>query len=131
MMGVFGDVSKLMKQAKEIDKTWDPGAQARDSVDRMKAMNASMAASTQALTEGVPATASVVSVGVTTGSMNVDPIMPVQLLVQQEGMPPRPVTLSLVVPFSQLYRLVPGATLPVRVSTTDPNSVAIDWAAPV
>ena len=130
-MGFFKDVAKITKQAKEIDKTFDPGAQARASVEQMKAMNASMAAATAALTTGIPAKAQIVSMGVTTGSMNLDPIMPVDLLVMQEGRLPRPVSLSVVVPMSQMSRMIPGGTLAVRINETDPNSVAIDWAAPV
>lgn len=129
-MGIFGDVSKIMKQAKEIDKTFDPGAQTRDATARMREMNASMEAATKALTEGGPGTAQIMNVGMTTGSMNVDPIMPLDLLVIQEGLPPRPVKISLAIPFSQLHRVVPGAVLPVRIGADDPNAIVIDWAAP-
>lgn len=130
-MGFFGDIAKLSKQAKEIDKTFDPGAQARAATEKMKAMNESMAAATTALTSGIPAKAQIVSMGITAGSMNADPIMPVDLLVMQEGRPPRPVSLSVVVPMSQMYRMIPGTMLAVRISETDADSVAIDWAAPV
>ena len=130
-MGFFGDIHKLTKQAKEIDKNWDAGAQARAGLERMKAMNAQMEQTTQAMADGIPATAQVVSVGVTTGMMNMDPILPVELLVEQDGAPPRPVSATLVVPMAHLYRVQPGASLPVRISPSDPNSVAVDWTAPV
>lgn len=133
-MGFFKDVHKLSQQAKEIDKTWDPGQQARDATERMKQMNQQMAAANAAATapptDAVEATASVVSVGTTAGMMNMDPIMPVELLVEQEGMPPRPVAVSIVVPMAQLARLVPGVSLPVKVSRSEPNSIAVDWSAP-
>lgn len=129
-MGLLGDLSKLRKQSKELDKNWDAGAQARGMLDQMKAMNESMERSTTALAEGVPASAQVLLVGQTVGTMNMDPILPVELLVTQEGAVPHPVSLQLTVPMAQLYRVQPGATLPVRVSPSDPSIVAVDWMAP-
>ena len=120
-MGFFRDVAKLTKQAKEIDKTFDPGAQMRAGTERMKAMNESMAAAATALTTGIPAKAQIVSVGMTAGSMNADPIMPVNLLVMQDGHPPRPVSVSATVPMSQTYRMIPGTMVAVRISETDPD----------
>jgi len=130
-MGFFGDISKLNKQAKEIDKDFHPGDQARAATEKMKAMNESFAAANTALTTGRPAKAQIVSMGMTAGSMNADPIMPIDFLVLEEGKPPRPVTAQVVVPYAQLYRVIPGGTLAVRVSETDPNSIAVDWATPV
>lgn len=133
-MGFFKDLNKLNKQAKEMDKTFDPGAQAREATERMKALNAQMAGATAALaappTDAVEATAQVVSVGPTTGMMNMDPILPVQLLVQQPGLPPRPASVTIVVPMAQLQRVQPGAMLPVRISRSDPSAFAVDWSAP-
>ena len=45
------------------------------------------------------------------GSMNGDPIVPVELLVLQPGLPPRPVSTSVIVPVVQLARLQAGVTL--------------------
>jgi hypothetical protein len=133
-VGFFKDLNKLNKQAKEMDKTFDPGAQAREATERMKALNAQMAGATAALaappTDAVEATAQVVSVGPTTGMMNMDPILPVQLLVQQPGLPPRPASVTIVVPMAQLQRVQPGAMLPVRISRSDPSAFAVDWSAP-
>jgi hypothetical protein len=130
-MGLFKDIHKLKDQAKEIDKTWDPGAQARDSIAKMKAMNESMEQATQAMTDGVPGTAQVVTVSPTTGMVNFNPTMTVEMLVSQQGGPPRPVTKALVVPMVYASRLFPGATLGVMVSASDPEAVAIMWDAPV
>ena len=47
-MGFIGDMSRLMKQAKEIDKTFDPGQQMKDGMAKMKDANAMMAAQTLA-----------------------------------------------------------------------------------
>jgi hypothetical protein len=132
-MGFFGDLHKLNKQGKELRKTWDPGAAAQDSLARMRAINEQMEQTTQALTDGVPGTASVVTVGPTSGMMNMNPMMRVDLLVTQGtgGGVPRPVSLELVVPITQTARVYPGATLPVRISPTDPNAVVVMWDAPL
>jgi len=131
-MGFFKDVNQLKKQAKEISKDWDPGAQARASLEQMKAMNASMEQATQAMADGVPGTAQVVTVGPTTGTMNFNPMMRVDLLVTVGGGGvPRPVSKDLVVPVVYASRVYPGATLAVMVSPTDPDAVAVMWDAPV
>jgi hypothetical protein len=133
-MGFFKDIHKLEKQAKEIDKTWDPGAQAREGVERMKAMNAQMASANAALAappqDAIEASATVTAVGNPTGMMNMDPILPVEFLVLQPGLPPRPASVSVIVPLQQMSRVVVGATLPVRISRTDPNAMAVEWALP-
>ncbi len=133
-MGFFKDVHKITKQAKEIDKGWDPGAQARAATEQMKALNQQMASNAAAMTavgtDGVEATAQVVSVGATAGMMNMDPILPIELLVVQEGMPPRPASVSVVVPMAHLHRVQPGATLPVRISRSNLSAIAVDWSAP-
>ena len=130
-MGFIGDLNKLNKQAKEINKTWDPGAQMQDALGRMKAFNESMTDATKAMTDGVPGTATVVNVGPSTGMMNMNPIMQVDLLVTQPGGMPRPVSQQLVVPMQHLARLQAGATLAVSISQSDPSSVAIMWDQPV
>jgi hypothetical protein len=130
-MGFFKDVHKLNQQAKEIDKNWDAGAQARDALARMQAMNASMEQATQAMTDGVPGTAQVVTVSPSTGMVNYNPTMRVEMLVSQQGGPPRPVTQDLVVPVVYASRMVPGATLAVMISASKPDAVAIMWDTPV
>jgi hypothetical protein len=129
-MGFIGDLNKLNKQGKEISKTWDPGAQAQDALAKMKALNESMTEATQAMTDGVPGTAQVMAVGPSTGMMNMNPMMQVDLLVTAQGGMPRPVSKQLVVPIQHLARLQMGATLPVMVSQSDPNGVAIMWDQP-
>jgi hypothetical protein len=126
-MGFIGDLNKLNKQAKEIGKNWDAGAQMQDAMARMKAVNESMTQATQAMTDGVPGTAQVVAVGPSTGMMNMNPMMQVDLLVTSEGGMPRPVSKQMVVPMQHLARLQAGATLPVLVSQSDPDGVAIMW----
>ena len=62
-MGFIGDINKLNKQAKEMKKDWDPGAQMQNAMAQMKAVNESMADASQAMTDGVAGTAQVVAVG--------------------------------------------------------------------
>ena len=131
-MGFFKDVNTLHKQAKEIDKDFHPGRGIyRDASARMAEMNAQMQAATKAMTappgDGVDATAQVVSVGLTAGMVNLDPIIPVELLVSQTGCRPVPLSASIVVPQVQLHRLQAGATLPIKVSLFDPTAVAVVW----
>ena len=132
-MGFMGDINRLRKQSKEIDKNFDPGAQAREATEKMRALNESMEQATKAMVDGVPGTAQVVAVGPTTGAVNMNPMMRVDLLVTQGsgGGVPRPVSLELVVPVANISRVFPGATLPVLVSPTDPNAVAIAWDVPL
>ena len=132
-MGMFKDLKKLTEQSKEIQNDWDPGQQARDATEQMKALNQQMAAATAAMNAppsegGIDATATIVSVGQTAGMMNMDPIMPIEFLVQQPGMPPRPMSATAVVPMAHIAKVSSGATVPVKVGGTDPNAIAIDWA---
>lgn len=129
-MGFIGDLNKLNKQSKELNKDWDPGKQMQDAMAQMQAVNQSMAEATQAITDGVPGTAQVVAVGPSTGMMNMNPMMQVDLLVTAQGGMPRPVSKQLVVPMQHLARLQVGATLPVMVSQSDPNGVAVMWDQP-
>ena len=130
-MGFIGDLNKLNKQGKELSKNFDPGAQMKDALSSMKALNESMAEANQAMTDGVPGTAQVVAVGPSTGMMNMNPMMQVDLLVTAPGGMPRPVSRQMVVPMQHLVRLQVGATLPVLVSQSDPNGVAVMWDQPV
>jgi hypothetical protein len=131
-MGFFKDIHTLQKQGKEMDKTFDPGAQARNATERMAAMNQQFAQANAAMAappeDAIEATGQIVSVGTTSGMINMDPIVPVELLVLANGLPPRPVSASIVVPMAQLARLQPGATLNVRISRSDPSAVAVVWS---
>lgn len=104
MMGFIGDMSRLMKQAKEIDKNYDAGAQSQDALARMRAMNASMEQTTEAMADGLPGNAQIVSVMPAIGAVNMNPVMAVDLLVTPEGGSPHPVSLpQLVVPVQHTF----------------------------
>ncbi len=77
---------------------------------------------------GIVGTAQVLAVGPSSGMVNNDPILPVDLLITMPGRPPRPVSESVVVPAQQVPRLVPGAMLPITVSLSHPAVVTINWA---
>jgi hypothetical protein len=130
-VGFFKDIHTLNKQAKEMDKTFDPGAMARESTSRMAAMNQQFAQANAAMAappeDAIEATAQITSVGTTSGMLNMDPMVPVELFILADGLPPRPVSTTLVVPMAQLARLQPGASLNVRVSRSDPSAVAVVW----
>jgi len=131
-MGFFKDVNTLKKMGKEAQKTSDPGAQARDATARMRAMNEAYAATNDLAADpadAVTGTVQVVAVGMTAGMVNMDPMLSVNVLVLGTGLPPVPAQVNLVVPTAQLHRLVAGASLPARISRTDPTVFTVDWAA--
>jgi hypothetical protein len=80
--------------------------------------------------DSVDARARVLSIGPTSGMLDDDPIVPLELMVFEPGGIPRPVSTSVVVPLTQLHRLAPGATMPVKLSASDPDALALDWSAP-
>ena len=45
----------------------------------------------------------------------------------KEGLPPRPMDATILVPPTQMRRLVAGAVLPVKLSASNPNALAVDW----
>jgi hypothetical protein len=129
-MGFIGDMSRLMKQAKEIDKNFDAGAQAQSGLDRMRTLNASMEDQVDATADGTPGTAQISTVMPAFGAVNMNPVMAVTMLVTPEGGMPRPVEVpQMVVTPAQMYKLIPGATLPVKISASNPDNVVIDWAS--
>jgi hypothetical protein len=134
-MGMFGDLNKLRKQAKEIDKDFHAKDQMASGLEKMKMANEMLANQTAAMNaatsgpiaDGIDATAQVVAVGTAAGVMNTDIILPVELLILQAGMPPRPMKTSIMVPQVQMHRVMSGEVLPVKLSRSNPNALAVDW----
>lgn len=94
-MGFLKDINTLKKQAKEIDNTFDPGAQMREGKQRMAAAQEMMAQQTAAMrlaTTGEDATAQVVAARDTGTQINLQPILEIDLLVMRDGQPPYPAT---------------------------------------
>ena len=128
-MGFFKDVHTLNKQAKEIRKTWDPGAQMAQGMERMKQAQEMMAQQTAAAsvaTTGLDASASVVSVRQSGGMVNFQPIMAVEMTVFPPSGAPYPATVSAPMPPHLAAKLAPGASLQVKIDPQNQQSIWID-----
>jgi hypothetical protein len=131
-MGFFKSLNDLQKQSNEINKNWDVGAQMADAQAQMANANALMAqqtAAANAATNGIDATATVTAVRQQGGMVNFQPMVELDLTVMAPGNPPYPLTVTQVVPQTQLALLQPGASLKVKVDQSDPSAVWIDFAA--
>jgi hypothetical protein len=133
-MGFLKDIKTINKQAKDLSKGADPGQAMQNGTARMQAFNGQLARMNAALSappgDAIEARAQVLATGESTGRFNNDPIVPVELMIFRPGGPPRPVSTSVVVPLTQLHRLATGATVPVKLSASNPDALAIDWSAP-
>jgi hypothetical protein len=129
-MGFFKSMSDLNKQAKQIEKTFDPGQQMKDGMAKMAEANAMMAAQTQAANlalTGTPATATIVSAQQTGALINFQPSLQLDLLVLPTGGVPYPVTVTQVVEQPFLGKAIAGSNVSVKVDSADPQVVWIDW----
>jgi hypothetical protein len=130
-MGFFKSMSDLNKQAKQIDKTFDPGQQMKDGMARMAEANAMMAQQTQAANlalAGTPATASIVSAQQTGALVNFQPSVQLELTVFPTAGVPYPATVTQIVEQIWLGKAVPGGNVAVKVDAADPQVIWIDWA---
>jgi hypothetical protein len=130
-MGFFKSMGELNKQAKQIEKNWDPGKQMADGMARMSAVNEQLAAQTQAANlalTGTPATASIVSAQQTGAMINYQPTLQLELLVIPTGGVPYPVSVTQVVEQPFLGKAVAGGNVAVKVDSANPQTVWIDWA---
>jgi hypothetical protein len=131
-MGMFRSVRQLQKQAKEIDKTWDPGQQMADGMERMRQAQQFMAQQTQAAniaSTGADATAMITGVAQTGAVVNFQPTLQIDLTVMPDGLPPYPATVTQVVEQVFLTKAVAGASVPIKVDPENPGSIWINWAA--
>jgi hypothetical protein len=136
-MGCLKDIKTVGTQSKENSKNSensDPAQAMQSGMARMQAVNEQLAHMTAALSappgDAVEASAQVMFIGSTTGMLNNDPIVPIDLVIFLPGGPPRPISTSVVVPLTQLHRLATGATVPVKFSASNPDALAIDWSTP-
>ena len=131
-MGFFKDLHTLTKQGKEMQAASTPGADMRAANEKMRQLNASLAAQTAALTappgDALDGQVQIVSTAMTAGSMNGDPLLRLAVLILSPGRPPVPVDRSVTVPAVQVHRIQPGAVLPAHLSAADPTAFAFDWA---
>jgi hypothetical protein len=127
-MGFLKDINTLKKQAKEIDKTFDPGAQMRAGKERMAAAQQMLAQQTvaaQLATTGERAEAQVVASRDTGTQINMQPMLELDLLVMRAGQPPYPATVRQMVPQSQLGLVAPGSALSVWIDPANPSTVLL------
>lgn len=127
-MGFLKDINTLKKQAKEIDKTFDPGAQMRAGKERMAAaqdMLAQQTAVAQLVTTGETAEAQVVAARDTGTQINLQPVLEIDLLVMRQGRPPYPATVRQLVANAQLGLVAPGAMISVRIDPANPSTVLL------
>ncbi len=130
-MGFFKDVRTLSRQANEINRNRDVGAE-------MAAASAAMSQANQFLADQAAATRLAAAPRVAmqvlgardTGTVvNMQAVLELDLLVQPDGGVPFPTTTRQLVPASGLGRVVPGATLRGKADAADPTTVWIDWTA--
>ena len=126
-MGFFRDLKKTVDKSKELQASM-PSTKDRmaTSLERMKAVNASMAATTAAMDPNTPSTtvdAMVVSVRDAGAQINLQPVLEIGLLVPGPTGATYPVTLTQPVPSSALGRIQAGTSVPVRVRLDDPQAV--------
>ena len=137
-MGFMKDIKKLSDQGKEMRDKYpvqDQLANAQASMANANAMMANMAqasaAATQAMTNGVDATATITAARQTGTQMNFNPVIELDLLVMMPSGIPMPVTRQETVAQLHLARCQVGANLRVKVEPNNPNSLWIDWNTPV
>lgn len=119
-MGFLKDVRTLNKQAKEIQKDWDPAAQMRQANAMMQQQTLQM----QLATSGIPATAVVNALRDTGAMVNHQPLVEADVTVMPPGGAPFAATMS-VMGHAQLAGLQPGATIQVAYDPSNPSVVAL------
>lgn len=130
-MGMFKSMRQLQKQAKEIDKTFDPGKQMTDATAKMAAAQQMMAEQTKAANisaTGIDATAVVSAVRQPGTMINMQMVLEIDLTVMPDGLPPYPLTVSQMFPMVNMGSIQPGANLHVKIDPNDPSSIWIDPA---
>lgn len=130
-MGFFKSMSDLNKQAKEIQKDFDPGQQMKDGMARMKEANEMMAAQTQAANlavSGRDGEASITAASQTGAMVNFQPTLAIELTVFPDGGTPYPAQVTQIVEQPFLAKAAPGQQVKVKIAQDDPSTIWIDWA---
>lgn len=133
-MGLLKDMFTLHRQAAELDRTWDPGAQMRQGVERMRQMNETLATQARAqdlARTGVPATASIIELVDTGTRLNFAPVIRLGLLVECAGRPPYPVRTETVLPVQAGAQAGVGQRVAVVVDPANHENVLVRWGQPV
>ena len=138
-MGFFKDLNTLNKQGKAIadaqppmkDRMADASARMAQANQMMAGMAQGSMAATAAMTNGVPAVATITGATQTGMMMNFNPVVNLDLLVMMPSGIPMPVTKQEPVQQIHLGRCQPGLRLNVRVDPNDIGNLWIDWINPV
>jgi hypothetical protein len=131
MMGLFKSIRETQQLAKEIDRTWDAGAQRKSGMARMAAAQEMMAQTTRAANiaaTGIDATATVTAASQTGTVINMEPVVELTLtVIPGSGLPPYPATVTQ--PISQIFlpRVQVGSTLKVKVDAVDPTAIWLNF----
>jgi hypothetical protein len=127
-MGLFKDMRKLNKQAKEIQKDWDVGAQLADAQASMAQANQFMAQQTAAANAAVTGTQGSATVTAIRGGhqmVNMQPVVELDLTVFPPGGAPYPATVSQPIAAPLLPQVQPGCTVQVSIDQADPSIVYV------
>jgi hypothetical protein len=73
-------------------------------------------------------TVTVLAVGRRQGTIDLDPVYEVDLVIRRRGLPPEPVATSLRVPLDLVDHFHVGCQAPVDLYVSDPSILDIDWA---
>lgn len=149
-MGFFKSMAQLTKQGYEMQNSRDVDAELGAAQASMAGMQALMAQQTQAANlsqTGVDAVATITGVRQGSGMINYQPILDIDLLIDLNRHPtpppvdplakvapagvPIPVSVSQVVEQIYLGKAQPGSAVAVKVDPSNPQSVFINWGAPV
>jgi hypothetical protein len=133
-VGFFKDLRKLNKMGKEAYLQMDVGAQMQQASAAMAQAQQMMAQQTAANSlgapgNGEPASATITSVRNTGTLINYQPVAEIALLVQRDGRPPYPTTVTEQIGVDKQALCHPGRELQIKVDPEDPSTVWIDWRA--
>jgi hypothetical protein len=133
-VGFFKDLRKLNKMGREQYMQMDVNAQMQQASAAMAQAQQMMgqqvaAASMAAAGDGERASATITAVQGTGALINYQPVVEVSLLVQREGQPPYPATVTDQITVENRMICTPGHEVQVIVDRQNPATVSIDWVA--
>lgn len=130
-MGLFKDMRKMTKQAKDLQEaTGAKRPSMREGMqmatDAMAGVQASVEASQHLVENGTATTATVSAIRPTQQLVNMQPVIEYDLQVATAG-GEVPVTISQPTPQTHIPQVQPGATVNVLVDPDDPNQAMITF----
>lgn len=129
-MGMLGDMRKMMKTAKGLQKEHGKSlgetiSQGRQMLDQATDALADQKAQADIAASGRQGTATITAVRETMMTLNEMPVLEFDLDVTVGGFGPYPVTIQQVVSRPAVPRLQPGAEVDVKVHPEDPKKVVM------